>query len=518
MGRHLKCGQLPFATQYLFGGNYDLSRDVGYPYWHPFYLLPALLSDTVARFWILDVVALLFLLLTSTGFTTLTYVLREEFDLKIPDIYLIFYTLSFVFSTYILMTGSSWINFLGNQSALPWLVLGILDKKMLRGTALVSLFTIHQLLGAYAALTISTGLCLTVFAAGVAFIRHSPMPFFIWCMGNLLALLILTPVMIHSLDGFAHSVRILGLPLSELSQNAINPGTFLISFFVGNWSEPLTVWAGDTALRSLIFPYPSILLACAAAWCLVPALIASTSWRSLEILCFGMAGLLALFIIRPDGMNQVIHQIPFLKSMRWPFREGMQFLFFIHLFLILRYPAKIPRWQPAFTLFSLVMFLLPLPFIRVPTFNPFYLDRELLFSGKAERFWAGVKTQLKPTDEIATVIDWPYWQANSPDIPYTLLGTANYPELLKVRCVEGYSTTAPTDQVPLKTPPGFWFGTFYADQVQKVLAEKPDLRVLRIVATHPLQITMSNGSGPPTDLTPYLKAAGIVDQAPPSGH
>ena len=65
------------------------------------------------------------------------------------------------------MTGSSWINFLGNQSALPWLVLGILDRKILRGTALVFLFTVHQLVGAYAQLTLSNVLILSVFAAGM---------------------------------------------------------------------------------------------------------------------------------------------------------------------------------------------------------------------------------------------------------------------------------------------------------------------------------------------------------------
>ena len=152
--------------------------------WHPFTMLPALLADTAARFWIIDISALLFLLLTTVGFTVLAYSLRTELWLKIPDAYLVFYTLSFVFSTYILTVGPSWVNFLGNQSALPWLALGILDRKVVRGTMLVLLFTIHEILVAYPPLTVSAGLCLTLFAVGVAWWRRSFQPVFFVVRGK----------------------------------------------------------------------------------------------------------------------------------------------------------------------------------------------------------------------------------------------------------------------------------------------------------------------------------------------
>jgi hypothetical protein len=521
MGRDLKAGRAPFTSEYLFGGGYNYLRDLGAVQWHPFILIPALLADTTAQFWIVDISALLFLILTTVGFTVLAYSLREELSLKIPDAYLVFYTVSFVFSSYILTVGPSWLNFLGNQSSLPWLALGILDRKVMRGTILVLLFTVHELLVAYAPLTVSGGLCLTLFAVGVAIWKRSGQPLFCWCAGNLLALLILSPLLLSIMDGFAHSVRILGLPISQLSINSVPAGTFFFSFFMGNWSEPIAIWHGDKSLDTLTFPYVSSILACAAAWCLIPALFVPAPWRSLEKVCLLLAGGLVVLIIRPDWLAAMMYHLPFFRSMRWPFREGMQFLFFIHLFLILRFPERIPRWQPATVLFSLMMFLLPLPFIRVPTLNALFLDRQLLFSGEAERFWAGVKSQLKPTDEIATVIDWPYWQANSRDIPYTLLGTANFPAFFQVRCISGYSPTAPLDQIPLKTYPGWWFGAFREDQVRQVLAERPDLKLLRIESTHPLKITMSTGFGPAIDLSPYLQSAAIkspkADPAPSSG-
>jgi hypothetical protein len=513
MGREMKAGQSPFTSEYLFGGNYNYLRDLGAVQWHPFTLLPALLADTPARFWIVDISALLFLILTTVGFTVLASSLREELSLKIPDAYLVFYILSFVFSTYILTIGASWLNFLGNQSALPWLALGILDRKVLWGTIMVLFFTLHELLVGYAPLTVSGGFCLTLFAVGVAVWRRSVQPLFCWCAGNLLAILILSPLLLAIMDGFAHSVRILGLPLSELSKFSIPAGTFPFSFLMGNWSEPIAIWHGDKSLATLTFPYVSSILACAAAWCLIPALFVSASWRPLEKVCLVLAGVLFLLIIRPEWLAAIMGHLPFLRSMRWPFREGMQFLFFIHLLLILRFPDRIPRWQPAVVLFSLIMFLLPLPFIRAPTLNALFLDRQLLFSGEAERFWAGVKSQLKPTDEIATVINWPYWLANSKDIPYTLLGTANFPQFFQVRCVSGYSPTAPTDQMPLKTYPGLWFGAFRDDQIGQILAESPNLKLLRIESTHPLKITMSTGYGPAMDLSSYLRDAPVKSPA-----
>lgn len=521
-GRDLKAGQTPFTSEYIFGGGYHYLRDLGATQWHPFILIPALLADTPARFWIVDISALLFLILTTAGFTVLAYSLREELSLKIPDAYVVFYTLSFVFSTYILTVGPSWVNFLGNQSSLPWLALGILDRKVMRGTILILLTTVHELLVGYAPLTVSGGLCLTLFAVGVAMWRHSGQPLFCWAAGNLLALLILSPLLLSIMDGFAHSVRIRGLSLSELSLFSIPAGTFPFSFFLGNWSELVAIWQGDKSLETLSFPFVSSILACAAAWCLIPALFVPTPWRPLEKVCVVLAGILLVFVIRPEWLAVILYHLPFFRSMRWPFREGMQFLFFVHLFLILRFPERTPRWQPAVVFFSLMMFLLPLPFVRVPTLNALFLDRELLFSGTAERFWVGVKSQLKPTDEIATVIDWPYWKANSKDIPYTLLGTANFPAFFQVRCISGYSPTAPMDQMPLKTYPGFWFGAFREDQVHQILAEKPDLKLLRIESTHPLKITMSTGAGPAIDLSTYLPSAAVKspvpDSAPLSGH
>jgi hypothetical protein len=503
MGRHIKEGQSPFISDYLFGGHYNELRDMTCQIWHPFMVGLSLLADTSGRFWIIDICALLNLLIMVTGFTVLACWLRREFSLAISDGYLIFFTLSFVFSNYTLIVGPSWINFLCTQSCLPWLTLGILTKSPARGMFLVFLFTVHDILAGYAGLVVSAGLCLSVFAFVVARSRGSFIPLFSWAAGNVLALLVLAPLLLINLDGFGHSIRIQGMSVDDLTIFNIPPGQFLNSLFVGNWSDLLARWHGITDFDRPILPVSSV-LACAAAWCVWVALFNPGRWNDMDRLCAGIALALVLLIVRPLWLAVIMQHLPVFRSLRWPFREGLIFLFFIHLFLILRWRAGSWRWQNAAAVFGFLMFTLPMPFMQPPSFNALKADRQLLFSGRVEAFWTNIKPMLQPGDEIATVIDIPFWDEYRGQVPYSLLGTADYPALFKVRSISGYSPTTPVDQMPVAIRPYFWFGAYSEDQVGKLVAWNPKLKLIRITSVQPFQVTMSTGAGPAVDLTPYL--------------
>jgi hypothetical protein len=505
MGRHLQHGEAPFISDYLFGGHYDWTRDPGCLVWHPFYLLPAMLADTWAKFWVMDLIAFLFLLSTTIGFTLLAHQLRNEFQPALHDAWLMFYTMSFVFSMYILTIGPSWICFLGSQSALPWLTLGILDRNMIRGTFIVGFAALSQFVGSYAGMIVSTSLLLTLFALGIAACRWSPRPFFIWCSGNMFALLIIAPFLLHVLDGLGHTVRLRGL--NSVASSEFNvPGTdVLFSFFLGTWTEPLALLQGEADYQvSLTIPFVTSFFACAAAWCLLPALFVSRQWRPLEILCLGMSAFIILLVIRPTGLAEMFQYLPFIKSLRWPFREILQFLFFIHIFIILRPQVRSNYLRWGIPLFSLGAFLLPLFCIWAPTLNSLDPDRKALLSGKAELFWTRVKPLLQPSDQIATVIDWQTFRANRFDVPYSYLGTASFPSLYKIHCISGYSPTSPLDQLPLKTIPTFWFGAFDPTQVDSILRESPDLKLIVLEHMHPMKIVLRSKGRPDVDLTPYL--------------
>jgi hypothetical protein len=161
------------------------------------------------------------------------------------------------------------------------------------------------------------------------------------------------------------------------------------------------------------------------------------------------------------------------------------------------------RLQPAAMIAGSVFFLLPLPFIPAPSFKLLAVDRAAVFSGQGQRFWDRVKARLAPGDEIITVIPGALWTAENGEVPYSFSGTANFPCLFGVVCASGYSASAPTDSVPLKTYPGYWFGAFNDTQLPEILAQKPHLVVIRVENVAPLKIAMTR-DGITTDLTPLL--------------
>ena len=213
MGRHLVAGQSPFVSDYLFGGHYNLLRDTTSFSWHPLYLLVSLLAVTPLQHWIVDINAFVFLMLSTAGFVHLAGHLRRELGLTVSDGWLMFYTMSFNYSMITLATGASWLNFLGNQSALPWLAWGILHRSGWRGLGLVTLFSLHQLLAGHLEPTISTSLFFSFFAVAMSIARRSWTPIASWVIGYTIAVIIILPILLPALDGFADCARSRGITL-----------------------------------------------------------------------------------------------------------------------------------------------------------------------------------------------------------------------------------------------------------------------------------------------------------------
>jgi hypothetical protein len=213
----------------------------------------------------------------------------------------------------------------------------------------------------------------------------------------------------------------------------------------------------------------------------------------------------ALLIIRPVAISEVMLHLPLFRSMRWPFRELVQFQFFTHLFLVVR-PAGLN--MPARRLsaaFGSIVYLIPLvcyPF--APTFNAMNWDRELLLSGGSEKYWAQVRPLLKPTDRVAVLIPLDLYQDDRFEEPYTLLGSYDYAAVDGFVNAWGYSPTAPMDQVYTRTYAFYPFGAYNPDQKAALLAERPDLKFITLESLHPLRITLSSRDGPTIDLTPFV--------------
>ncbi len=511
IGRRLAAGKSPFISDYIFGGNYHLLRDCTFFVWHPFNLLASLLAVTPAHFLIMDVVAFLFLMLATAGFVCLACFLRDEFKLHLSDGRLMLLALSFNYSMIVLTTGSSWLNFLGNHSALPWLALGILQTNWRRGFGLVALFSLHHLLGGHLAATISDSLCLSLFAVGIAFYRRSLLPVFSWFGGYLLAVLILLPLLLPALSGFSGAPRADGLSVDTMSKFAIPAGLFPASLFLGTFSILFPFHYGFGMTHPV---YSSAFVSCAAAWMVIPALISRARWRGLELLCLGLALLLAVMIIRPLWISEIMVRLPLLRSMRWPFREILQFQFFFHLFLILRPPGGSDRLRRVTTTTGLFIFIFPLFCLPAPSFDAMRVDRALVLSGGVPDYWDKVRPLVGPEGCIAAVADMQLRIDHPQEIPYSLLGAYNYPILGQVRVVGGYSVTAPRDQLYLRVVPAVNIDLYSIDQMNEIFRERPGVKCVVLESIDPLRIVLHSVDGSTVDLTPFVPMDKIPKSQP----
>jgi len=500
MGRRMIRGESPFVADDLFGGHYNLLRDSSCICWHPFYVLGALLTTTPARFLVLDLIALAFLLLAAAGFVCLADFLRREYQLPLGDARVTLCAQSFTFSMLVLCAGSSWITFLANNSALPWLALGILQTQWRNGLLLTTLFSLHEIAGGHPGVTVSSTLFLTLFAIGVAWQRRSVMPLLVWLGGCVLAVVIHSPLLLPAIEGFRQSGRAAGLGVENMDRFAFPALLLPPSYFLGIFS-----WRIGIPYHFGFCPpfYTAAFCSCAAAWVIVPALVSRARWRGLEVLCLGLAALAVLLVIRPLWLGEILSHIPVLRALRWPFREILQLQFFLHLFFILRPLGGPPPFQRVIILLGAFLFVCPLFFLPAPSFNPMAADRHLLFSGTSPRYWDKVKVLLQPGEVIVPMMNANVGMQDRCEAPYSLIGAYNYPELFEVTAATGYTLTVPRDQAYLVTASSRNNGIYAPEQAATILRERPNARFITLESVKPLRITLSSPKGP-IDLTPLL--------------
>jgi hypothetical protein len=502
LGDHLLHGHSPFVSDHLFGGHYNMLRDSTFFVWHPLYFLVSLLADTPLHLCIVDLDAFLLFMLTTAGFVSLADYLRREGLVEISDAWLTFFTLSFVYSMIAITTAASWLNFACNQSALPWLALGLLQRKALRSVLIIALFSVHEIIGGHLAPTVSTTVFFSLFAVGLTVQRRSLQPALCWGIGTLAAIILVLPLLIPAMVGFSESLRARGVPMDDMQAYNVPAISFPVSLFLG-----MALWWTNATRPELLNAHATYIIAlgsCAAIWCILPAVTGRGGWRPLDVLVGAMIVVIGFLVCRPTWVIQVMTHIPVLKSMRWPFREFLQFQFFVHLFLLLRRPGYSPDMRRRIALFSTAIYVLPLfTYHLPPTFNSMNWDRRLIISGKYREFWAHVHPLLQPDDKVAVLISRPLFDSDRFDVPYSLLGTYNYACIDGIINTSGYSSTTPLGQ--LYTTVGYYpFGAYIPEQRKDLLHDHPDMKFITLESLQPVKITLSSGTGPTIDLTPFI--------------
>jgi hypothetical protein len=499
VGLRLLHGQSPFFSDYLFGGHYNLLRDATYFAWHPVYLGASLLAGTRFHLLIVDVDAFVFFMLATAGFVNLAWYLRRELPLRLSDGWIMFYTMSFTYSVVILALGASWLDYSANYAALPWLTLGILQKKWRHGLGLVTLFSLHQILGGHPLAIVSNTIFLSLFAIGVSVWRRSCLPLGCWFAGYALALLIILPLFLPMMEGFLSSARAQGVPIQDMQENNIPPLQLPTSVFLG-----MALWYIHPP-EHVHVTYTLAFGACAAAWCLIPALSSRAPWRGLDLISLGLVLFGGFMVCRPLWFAEIMVHLPVLKSMRWPFREMVQLQFFLHLFLLVRRPVLRRRVRRLTALLSVSLMVPPLfLYVLPPTLNAMSMNRELLFSGDFDRYWDRVRPLLKPGDRYVVLLSYDLYVQDRIERPDALLGAYDYSCLARVVNASGYSHTVPAGQMDLKTEPFFPNGAYRISQRAELLREDPQLKLITLESLQPLRITLSSGDGPVIDLNPYI--------------
>ena len=501
VGSNLLAGHSPFYSTYLFGGHYDYLRDAGCFMWHPVYLLVSLLAGTPLRLCILDIDSLFLFAVGTSGFVCLAHYLRRELLLSLSDGWILFYCLSFNYSMIALTTAASWFHFEASYGALPWLTLGILHRQWRRGLAYVAVFSVHEILGGHLAPTLSNSIFLSLFALLLAARRRTAAPLLVWFGGTLIALTVISPLLVPMTEGFLASTRNLGVGTGEMEANNVSFSSLPSSVLAG-----MAVWLVHVPEKTYE-TYTLATGASAAAWCLIPAVLGRFKWRDIDVVTMAMLLILLVFIARPHWLSLILVHLPIVRSMRWPFREFLQFTFFLHLLLIVRPPGMKSITCRGLAVLGTALVVVPLFLYPVPpTFNEMDWDRRLLLSGKVYDYWDKVHRYLKPGDKVAVLIPPELYASDRFEEPYSLLGTYNYAVLARFDNISGYSSnTMPQDQLYMPGLPSYYpFGAYIPENRDRLRKLLPKLRFITLESLHPLKITLSSPDGSITDLTPFV--------------
>jgi hypothetical protein len=272
----------------------------------------------------------------------------------------------------------------------------------------------------------------------VAWQQQSAAPLWKLAAGTALAALFMLPLLIPAMAGFLNSPRDTMNTLAASSALNVPLPKLLLSLGLGplsaSFNPGIFTFLGDPSYNTaLAFSAINIPL----LW----ALLRKRQWLRIEVgfaVCALIAGLL---VIRPFWLGEFLHHIPFLRSLRWPFREIAEISFLLHGLALFNFRSFGESKTRIANVVGIAA-VLPVAFGSPPTFNGMSIDRELISSHASETFWKSIARQhgRQPHIVIGAAPIFVYGnQAHL--IPYSLLGAYNYASLLGVVNFSGYSPT-----------------------------------------------------------------------------
>jgi hypothetical protein len=495
LGDTLRQGKIPRTTEGLYGGSYHLWRDPGsLTLCFPVHIAAMLLATTSFRLAAIEMVSLFNLLVGAIAMQACVRAFGRRFEREVPEWIAGFLAISYVISSYSLAIGSSWFNFLGNQAALPIVALGLVATRGKKGFALVTVGMLYSMIGGHLAPFFFSALFLGIFSVLLAGVEKSWQPVWRYLGGSIIAVIVVTPALIGFLSGFMGSSRNVGNTTAAIVEYNLPFAALFLGATIGIGAAGFQPMLGS--LAEIALP----LSASAAGICLLVVLGTITKFRKLDWALVAILLLVALFLHRPDWLQAILSGVPFFRSLRWPMRETMLFLFFAHLLVGLGWHRLPQLLRAALPPISAAAFALPLFLMPSPTFNRFAADRKMLLDGRAQQVWDQVRALLSPDSDcrVVPLLDRDLYQALgrqrfTSTVPHTIMGGYNYPVLFGMKSSTGYTMPGFAHQFHGHTPV-LWPGYFSPTQFSEEELADPHLLFTAIRSVEPVVIHYQLGT------------------------
>ncbi|HSI84665.1 MAG: hypothetical protein ACAI35_12730 [Candidatus Methylacidiphilales bacterium] len=441
-GRNLLAGRNPFYSQYLSGGNFLILHEASFLHFsHPVTLLiGALLVYTPWKYATQDVLCWCYML-CSVGFTTYLFtLLREKFTTGATDAQIVFLSLSTNFSIWTLVVTSSAGMYLVNQAILPVLIIGLLQENWKKGALWIGIGLANGFLAGNAGPVVMTIAFGSVFALLLARYEQKTRAIDAWVGGGILFVILVLPILIPAFSAFTDSSRSGAQTIEQARQYNIPLSTTALAYFFGSF----TLFMGDHAwtLHELPAAYPVAFSSCFAAWWIfgsfrTPQSIPFVAWLSLGLALFAL-----VLTARPVYLQSIMQYIPFIKSLRWPYKDLMFFHFFLHMWMVMNPPRWKSPWQLCMAILGIGIWLWPMLINPAPSMSPRYADRDALLSGRAERYWTAIKRLLPPDAIIVPAAVPTAWIAPPQyfySMPQCAIASYNFGAMFEVKTLGCYS-------------------------------------------------------------------------------
>lgn len=493
VGRNIFNGRPPFVSHCLFGGGYHFLADPSIIFLaHPFAILCSMLTQLGFKLSAIEVYMAIQIMLAAFSFLMLLLVLARHHECPVPVFASLWLPVSYAFSVHLLITGTCWANYSNIYAATPLVYAGLLHPRPRISVALVAAGLLHALFGSIHSFLF---LCLvtSIFATVFCFRNRSARMWKVWFVGGAVAAAGALPVMSSAIATFLSIPR--AGARSDACVHTIPAFSALSSFLSGGFNA---LHASDIQIQGLPVVAGNGMMFSMASFGALLALW-KCNFRS-PLVIATVAGVVAglLLCCRDVTLGWYLSFLPLYRSLRWPFREVVFALFFIHLFTALFIHRVRLRAQVLAAVAGVALQVFTVGSAKHLALTDYTWDRPLVLSGRAQRYWDRLRKLVGPHALFVPAINYKEVGGVNPEIPYSLIGMYAYPALFDVPSISGYSTTrAPTKHwIAPRTGDGGELDPKYMPRV----VEDPAIHVMLIHHLHPPVIwVMQQGVGHEVD-------------------